>query len=236
MSLQIYIPGIRGASLEPLRQLGLSDLLDAQTTCMTIDVHRDGPDGGAGVCFHWESPVADAPGSPAPPGVHLEDQIWQPCKPNVAAGRQAAAFWLGRPKGDFVSPATLSRPRQLPSTAVRLADGNDWLVPIAVKLPHKITLDADGEPIRKVASRYEQFYQRAEKYFALLRGHRRGEERELAGAYHFAVEALAFNYRFNRDVADFLDLFTEENLLWTMGATFEVRELDAWQAQKKKLA
>jgi hypothetical protein len=133
-----------------------------------------------------------------------------------------------------VTPADLARNRQLPGLPVKLQDGQEWLIPIAKQLPHKIELDADGEPVRRILGRYAAFYAEAGKYYDLLRGYRSGEPLTIAGAFAFAVEALALNYRINRDVADFLELFTEENILWTIGATFELSELDAIAAQKKK--
>lgn len=231
-SYQIFIPDVRGASPQHLRDVGLGDVLDPDFGPTAIDAFgSDGPDGRSGVVFYWHD-AADPATNPQKPGMHLDSQIWTPCKPR--GNRQAGAFYFGRDKGELVKPADLARRRQLPSLPVTLDDGQRWLVPVATRLPHRHGLDDKGEPVRRVVSRYQAWYQKAEEFFNVFLNRKADELFHLEGGFLFAIECLQMNYRVNADVIDWLELFTDDNLIWTIAATFELDKLAAIEAQKKK--
>jgi hypothetical protein len=229
MSYQIFIPGGRGCDVAQLRAVGLETILDPEFGPSEFDV-TSGPQGQCGACFAWLDtlhPERD----PRRPGMHLDQQIWTPCKPRggLAAGR----FWLGRDKGRKIKPSDLARRTQQPGLPVKLDDGQEWLVPAAVRLPHRYALDAEGRESRQVVDRFREFYARAEHFYNVFLKIQVQPGVVVEGGWPFAIEALALNYRVNADLVDWLGLFSEEALLWTIGATFELDPLRAIELQKK---
>lgn len=219
-ALQVYLPGGRGCDPQQLVAVGLADLLDSEVGVSAVDVLQDGPDGGGGVCFFWGTTGY---------GVHLDSQSWIPAKPSgsLTAGR----FWLGWPTGQQPGPSDLERPKGLGGLPVKLDDGNEWTIPVARQVPHKFALDAAGSPVRVVKTRYAQFWQDALGYYEMFqRIGQGGGEITVAGGWSYAGQALAYNYRINADLIDALELISDECIVWLIGATLEISQIEA---QKK---
>jgi len=221
---QVYLPKRQGADPELLRAVGLGGILDQDATVNSCPIDRGGPDGGGGVLFFWGDTV---------PGVRLPSQEWTPAKEHgkLPAGR----YWLGKEKNSPPHPAELLRENHLGGAPVTLDDGNEWIVPIAQRLPHRVTLDAEGKPVRAPKRQYEEFYRRAVGFYQQIMAFDvdSGAEVRLEGAWPFAVEALSMNYRVDAAVIDWLELLDEVNIVRLIGATFELGVMMEIQSQKK---
>jgi hypothetical protein len=232
----IYIPKITGSSPNHLVDVGLGSLLDKQNLpgvpgvgLEGADVLGHGPDKGRGVVFRWFD--AKHPERAPELGMFPERQEWTPAKPTD--GLEAGRFWIGIEKDRPPTPEDLQRPEMYGGLPVKLA-GHDWIVPVARALPHEYGLDESGRPCRKVAREYQAFYDRAVKNFERYQEFLSGADAIIEGGFHFAVEALGMNYRVDQNIADVLRLFrSDEDLLWTVGATFELSQFMAIDAQKK---
>jgi hypothetical protein len=237
---QIYIPNVTGPLVDHLVAAGLGDILDPNNPPAGT-LAPQGPDGASGMVFYWSPP-------PRPPGYRPEQQVWTACKArkDLHAGR----VWLGRSGGQKsevgdqksdlrppisdLDPASIARRTQLPGIPVRLADGQEWLVPTALRLPKRWTLGDDGEGKPAVQDRYRAFYSRCETMFNWFRNYSPGEhDVTIPGGFSLAVEALSLNYRLNADLIDWLGLFTDAALVAVLGATFEWETLKEIEHQKK---
>ena len=222
-SYLIYIPGERNQTSEPLKRVGLGPALYRQFAPDALLVHKDGPDGGGGMLYAWR----DVTKVDAGPPLCLGDCQWTPAKAydDLEAGR----FWMGRDPRRPVSPAGLLKRKHFGGVPVRMDDGQSWQVPIARQLPHKF-----GVAGREVKAEFAAFYARAEHYYNEVLNVRQGLGLELEGVYPFACQALALNYRVNEDIVDWLGLLSDDNMLFAVGATFELVDIRTVEAQKKK--
>lgn len=228
-SFQVYLPGKRGATPDHLRAVGLERLLDDQMMPTAIEAFEFTPDGSSGVVFYWQD-LANPHNMPQHLGCH-PDQEWTPAKPK--GDLPAARFWLGKDRGGVITPAALARSRQLDGDLVDLDDGHKWLIPKATRAPKRYSLDEQGVPRLVVYPEYQQFYDLAAQNFAILAIARQGEDITLVDAWNFAERALAYNYRINSDVIDWLGLLGQVSMLYLIGATFEYAALLEIEAQKK---
>lgn len=221
---QVYLPGQRGADPELLRAVGLGDILDENQGVDASPIDSKGPDGGGGVIFFFGDTI---------PGYRAGSQIWQPAKPakDLAAGR----FWLGIEANQRPTPSDLQRHVHFGGALVKLDDGNEWMVPIAQRLPHRLSIDENGNPVRVPKRKYEEFYRRTVGYYQSIVsfGNQSEQSVTFADAWPHAVEALTMNYRVNADVIDFLELLDDVNVITVVCATFEMGVLMEIEAQKK---
>lgn len=240
MHYLIYLPGKRGANPRHLVDVGLGGLLGGGHGPEFAEISRGGPDDGGGLLVHW-SDVTRPELFPAPL-VQLDRQVWTPAKPDPRqpadseAGR-AGRFWMGRLRDFAVTPAALRRGDAIGGGPVTLCDGQEWQIPVARLLPHSFGLGPDGRPSRQVSPQYAEFYRQTEEYFrqivALRQDPQAVIEGRLANAWHFACEALAFNYRLNSDLVDWLGLLDDARIVWTIGATFELQAWAETEREKK---
>jgi hypothetical protein len=266
MSYQLYIPGQRLPPQEHFAAIGMADLLDPGCASAAIAAPQ-GPDGASGTVYFWEGARDEGRGARdgGPPGFHPEQQSWTACKARKEL--PAARVWFGRglaasrglspfaqsaeQKGTVapaqIIPASIARAKQLASTPVPLADGQAWLVPTALRLPKRWTIDELGQGVQVLQSRYQRYYDRCEQIYNWFLRYARGlspfaESAEqkgtvpthtIPGGFSLAVEALTLNYRLNADLIDWLGLFDDESLVRLCGATFEWEILREVAAQKK---
>lgn len=229
-SFQVYIPGKTGASPNHLRDVGLELLLDPHFGPTAIEAHHDTPDGCSGIVFYWQD-MATPTNMPQHMGCH-SDQEWSPAKPSK--GLPAGRFWLGKDAGGTVTPGALMRHNHMGGLSVKLDDGQEWMVPVARRLPKKYQMDeVTGEPRMQVALPYQEFYKQAEDLYTFLLQARIDEDFTIPGGWTFAERALAMNYRINSDVIDWLGLLGDESMLRLIGATHERNIMLEIDAQKK---
>lgn len=110
-------------------------------------------------------------------GYYPKDQEWM-----KIPGREV---WVAARKGNYPMPEELLRgeDERLPGHEVRLADGNDWVVPLAREyaegkerigwhraLPHVLSLDEEGHwVVGGVEKRFQQLWDVAERWMDTVR-------------------------------------------------------------------
>lgn len=224
----IYIPAITGADPQHLVRVGLGSLLDPGVSLEGADVLAHGPDGGRGMVFRWCD--SDHPERSPALGV-FKHQEWAPCKPTD--GMEAGRFWMGKEVHNPPKPDDLLRGTNYGGLPVKLA-GHLWMVPVARQLKHSWGLDEFGIPCRRINRRYQAFYDKAMANFETFKGFKDGNSITIVGGWPFAIEALSLNYRVDHNLVDWLELFdSDEDLMWTVGATFEFSHYLAIESQKK---
>lgn len=163
-------------------------------------------------------------------GYYPDKQTWLRIPDATFPGKLGAikgvhvGFWNdARP-----TPAELQVARPLNGRAVRLRDGQDWLVPIARAwsdqegnagwcnaLPGLVTLGDDGEfASGGVEPRYARLWEIATAWWQALLDHSPDAEGvirfDFRGAHDAAAEALAANYRVRRAEIVLLGLFDNQ--------------------------
>lgn len=212
--LLYYVPNRQTAQLADLAELGLAYAFE--TVCSPRGVANSAPDGGAGVILADSARVPDI-------GHYRDRQEWAKIPGNPAGA------WVGRYNDSPVEPKDLQRNEMLPGHEVRLADGSDWLVPVARAwgdfdgqigwseiLPQRTTLDDDGAwTTGAVVDRYAGIWETACQYwdhfFDTASREGSGETASIAfdfpGERDAALQILAANYRLDRAEVALLGLF-----------------------------
>ena len=220
--LLYYIPNAtRAIKVEGLAELGLAHAFEGRLT--PREVSR-GPDGDRGVV------VAD----PDRLSEHLlgywpERQTWRKLP--------GSTVWLGSTNAERVEPRDLVRENAVAGHWVTLADGQDWLVPVArgladeedslswySALPSAVTLDDEGNWTRGgVVAKYQQLWQIACDWWDAVQAAPVEEVEDNANQgtarvrvrFSFdnvcdaALVALGTNYRLARAEVAFLGLFDD---------------------------
>jgi len=211
MSLIYFIPKVQCAPpLVQLAAMGLSYAFDAQPGGRET---RKGPEDQVG-CWIGHDSLLVRVGS---------DDLQSRRIPGTEA-------WVGRfQKDPPPKPVDLARKEQLDGHLVRLADGNDWLCPIARgwteedgeqrwyhALPQRLELDDDGKWSQgAVVAKFAPLWALATRWEEALVG-AVGEDDETPVAFEFqdgieaAIECLAVNYRIGPAECALLGLLTAE--------------------------
>jgi hypothetical protein len=125
----------------------------------------------------------------------------------------AAGYWVGFRQG--LRPAELARPVQLPGALVRLADGQDWLIPYAnpcfpsCGLPYVQVRDVTGVWQREIKAEYAELSELALDWSGRLRRallERSALEFEEAELLRAFCRILAVNYALTLDEIEALRL------------------------------
>lgn len=217
MQFVYFIPGASAAPGEVLEGLGLAAILGRHVEAGPTD---RGPDGGRGcLIFAGEGPRARL-------AAEAGRMRWIPAR----GGGGAVAYWIGYDRGEPPTPADLQRERILPGRALRLGDGNEWIVPMARQydteveqfvpaVPMRLTVDDDGRDAAQVVAGYAELWDGAMaawnecvRAVAEAAGEERAELAELepmplAEAERICAAAIRTNYRAGRLEARALGLF-----------------------------
>lgn len=209
--LLIYVPGSCDRSRAGLKSLGLDGYDDDSLVLTATDAIDQAPDGGVGVLFYW---TPKARGKYSIPTVDTEKQIWRPC---VADGdKPHGRAWIGWSKDAQPTAADLQRETLRPGQWLTLADGGQWLIPIAQQLPRVLGLnDAGNDLVGVVADKYEPFWKAALSSLEMFTPTENDEfSGDFVSLFEFAALALSINYRMGRDLIGVggLGLVTSEHL------------------------
>lgn len=207
-----YAPGRSGLFSTPevyraaLDELGLAGVL-AGTTCESRRVEQEGPDGGAGVVFVPH--VATSPcGGERLCGVYKERQTWYP-GPKDDDG--VARYWIGHFNDAAPGPGDLDRGVAIASTAFRMADGEEWQIPIAQGLPQRRTLTPEGEDALVPRTEHVGFHAQAMAFLETVVPHSADltqmPDPALAELWALASSALGLLYRVGELECKVLGLF-----------------------------
>ena len=215
-SYLVYVPGEHADNESTLVAVGLGGIVDPFNPAKVAKVDA-GPDGSAGLIFHWID--QDKPNANPIPDTASND--WAKAKPCEAL--KAGRFWLGKPKWDTITPASLERRSAIGGMRVLLDDQQEWSIPVARQSPHDYRLDDSAQPVRKPQARFEKFYNDTARFYELFRRYwETGVDLSLDEAWSFANEALSINYRVNADIVDWLELLGDESMPMLICATFEM--------------
>ena len=235
--LLYYLPGLEGLTLDHTAEVGLAHAFEADCTCRRV--MASGPDGGAGVIAvdHRRQPE---------PGYFADKQTW------IKIPGNKTGAWVGRYTDRPVLPEDLARQEQLDGHLVRLADGQEWLVPVArgcgetrdgqpvlyQAVPTRIALDAEGNWIDgEVIDRFRPLWSIATEWwdrFMAIGKSAAEEAPEPEEKFDFvrradaAVEVLAINYRLARAEVALLGLFDGETARSVLDAIVDMPTIQEW--------
>lgn len=240
-SYLIYLPGLPheiGDRHQRLRDVGLGFLLEPDDNVRSVDFTetnlRDlGPDDGNGVLVSFSN--RDYPEAMPRKLLKASEHDWTPAKPDPDKGLAAKRFWLGKPKGQRVQPEHITRPKLYHSEAVKLADGQEWLMPIARQLPHAFRLDDEGRLARQVRPEMVDYFDASQRFYDMFVNLDADKTMDTVfeGGWSFASRGLGMNYLVNRDILDWLSLVDDTCFFWLIGASFEMGRMREIEAQKK---
>lgn len=206
---------ISGSTVKPrpeeIESLGLAfDHPPVMAECM-----GQGPDGKPGVT------VAD-PNRVPRIGVYLDEQHWEP----VPALEGEPKLYIGWSKKFPPTPQDLARESQVQGPRVKLADGNEWMVPSvwewsaddatkSLTLPRAVKRSAEGSWVYgDVVPAYKAIWTAAQEYWQkLLDTVSDGQSSyEWPPLFDFACELLRTNYSILPMDVSALTLFTSDNV------------------------
>ncbi|HEV3022169.1 MAG TPA: hypothetical protein VGX76_06865 [Pirellulales bacterium] len=215
----IYLPARTGANPKHLADVGLGDLLSPGDESPSFTDLSQGPDGGQGLVVHWGGAIYAS-----------ADFDWTK-SPRLDANSSTPAFWLG--KSGTLGLDDFARKRQLRGQRVTLADGNDWTIAVAQQLPCVLGLDAGGAWTGVCDPQYSAYYAACWGFWDALEvsSTSGGAVVSWSKGADFACQALAVNYRVNRDVVAWLGLLRDD-LLWEIAKA--AVEFDTWGAMLQK--
>jgi len=219
MHYQIFLPGVSVTSPKALIDFGLESLCNPNPRM-----------------FNGSIPMTDQPGvicswGNAPDNL---DPEWE----WVACGD----WWFGTNPADPPNPFDLKLGKVWPGVDVTLNGGFDWHVPFYRRVEHSFQVDSDGEIFRGPVAEFAPFVERCEEMmqeifssldlldYARGDGERPAESEELkhvtiTDGYLLAVDAVALNYRLNRQIATLLNLFGDLEVLRVLTNIIELPKI-----------
>ena len=237
-SYLLYFPGQTGADPRHFERAGLGELLRTDDLQPSFaDVVDRGPDGGAGVIAGWID--VRHPAANPRMGHFPEAQTWEPCKPDASRKLPAGRFWLGREAARPPGPEQLARDVQLAGFEHLLADGNLWLAPNILLLPHRYALGEDDQEIRVVKASHASIFERGLWCYRAIEAEvRENAPRPGKLLREYCAEMLALNYRVNREISYWLGLWDDDDETWWQFAlkTVDWLALQAIENDVKKKA
>jgi hypothetical protein len=205
----------------------LSDVTDDRS-CSAHELIGSGPGNLPGcILCAWN-------GSPPARGLRYlpEHQNWQP----VLDG---SLLWIGTDLIDPVKPEDIQRTSLVEGQKVRLADGNEWTVPMyrdpygATNLPQDMFYDQSGEFRVQVQPDYIERWETSSKLWNILIGVAE-DDMPLSWALDYCTDALSINYRFDRHLQSRILVINKANYEAVSKATLRWDlMLELVEAQKK---
>lgn len=232
-----YLPGVEMLTLEQARQRGFSYAMEGR------DIHARqvarGPEGqGQGVVF------ADPDRVPQGRiGFYPERQTWRRIPQSDG--------WIGLDKEQPPEPKDLARAKQLSGHWVELADGRQWLAPVArgqadvegdlqwyCALPREITVSDEGAWTRgEVLPRYAELWQRALAFWDVFRAELMEDDTQPAAGdddqlNDLSLFALSLNYTIGKAELRLLGLFDLAARSRVLAALVDWPTMEAWLKKK----
>jgi len=218
------------SNVEQIPDVELRTLL--HDSSLAVAQNNGGPDGKVGqLVAVMPSPNAVG-GVDANAGYWSDRQEWTAVKD--ADGKPL--YWIGREKVSPPTPADVQRERLIYGHAVKLADGNEWTIPVVgpenTRLPRTFRALPGKRLMMAVREQYQAIFAASEKWHALAR---HGGEYDWHEAYAYACGLLAVNYRIGWWEAATLGLIDTDNFWQIAAASFGMPDLakSLAAAQKK---
>jgi hypothetical protein len=242
----LFFPGANEPDDNLIGSVGLGSLMNSGLPTHWHRVLAGGPGGSDGMICTW---MRGNRSTDPDPGQHKNFE-WTPALEDRSRGLSANRFWFGIDPSNRPTPACLALPRRFPGHDVACADGNQWHIPAAVKLPHCHGMNESGEWERKIAARYKQFYDRSIAYGIAIYNEVDAVEAlkmvnpDIADNEHVATinlndadvhccQALAINYRITPEIVDFLGLLDDSVMIGIISSTMDLPEIREVLSQKK---
>ena len=222
----VFIPDKRGGNRLHLQQAGLTFLdRDGDPGISSTDLVSPGPGGKHGQIWGWIDEVAKKQVEPL--AYHPDRQTW--------IEGPDGKYWVGWSHANEPSPATLRRAELIDGPMIELADGREWQIISAMRLPSQARLK-DGRWQWGPQERFAAFVERSLWALdiaknALLPGERVVMPIE---AMDFAMEVLSWNYRITPEIVSRLGLFTPWTLFTTLATATNVAEIAKVEDELKK--
>lgn len=238
-----YFPGQKNATAATFAAAGLSYALDPPVPVRDCSVWANGPDGGGGAIG------IVSPGDPKR-GYYPDRQRWR----KIPGCDVWAGIWTDQP---LLSDG-LARRRLLPGEMVEMADGREWLVPVARRwvvdedgggwccaLPERSRLGDDGQWTRgDVIEQYASLWRIASDWDTALNGAatESGEDGVTLATFTFdklhesALTVLGYNYRIGAVEADLLGVLSDAHCQSVLMATIDFAARVAFNQKKREAA
>jgi hypothetical protein len=195
-----YQSGAKSMTMKDVRELGLGYAFEDGVTYNRV--LQGGPDGGRGVVF------CEAGGdSRYDPG----SQEW-----HRYPGRDD--LWIGWRRDARPGPAELARKNGVRGYPVRLADGREWMIPVAVlpglepALPRLQEWDGEEWTLGRVQDKYRRYWDTAMAIFEKVRvGLEDGETEISVDTQDLSAQAMTLNYRVGPAEISALGLWDENS-------------------------
>ncbi|QDT26797.1 hypothetical protein Enr10x_21070 [Gimesia panareensis] len=228
--ISYFLPHKNGSNQNHLVEAGLEMLLrPGDDSPKFADLPGPGPGDLPGQIVSWGSSecLAYLP----------EQQTWTPAPPDPKREQPAERYWIGRPKGQLPGPKDLARKADSTYDGIpmRLGDGNNWVMPNALRFPHYLGYDESGHYDRFPANECRSLYDRT--LWALDHAQqvmRNETEFDDQRTFEYVIEMLAINYRICPQLVSMLQLFNDANLFRAMCNTTDVDQLFSIQEDLKK--
>jgi hypothetical protein len=193
------------------------------------DIIGAGPGGNPGKLFGAGRWLHDGTGL----GYFPDRQTW--------IGPTPDGVWIGYANDAPPKPEELARETQLRGHQVRLADGQQWEIPVArafdegrwtSKLPQKLIYDiTTGQwTYAGVEARYTRLWEVANRWWDAFVVKSEAVEAQMSNhdAIECAVDAIGFNYCIGRVEASMLGLLTDSIIAEVLNAVVDIPTLEAW--------
>lgn len=159
-------------------------------------------------------------------GYFPEQQTWEKRK----------GYWLGRWNDQALTPESVLRHEHHGGVPVKMADGREWLVPIAHQLPHGHFFDGRWE--RRVKEPFREYWERTLAYYEAWReafapGGDKQVSFEWSELADYACLALGFNYYLTPDLVSNGKLLDDAAIEAVQAAAMQQHLIAAVAAQKK---
>lgn len=149
-------------------------------------------------------------------------------------------WYLGIHKEEGISPADLELNEMLEGNPVEMGDGNEWVIPIAWKLPEKHRL-VENEWVRKVSRKYEWYQEEAfdicEQIFSQIENVNDANLTVAVSVSHssdLVSRALCLNYRLTPEVISAIGLINRESFRKALVSICDLNHILATEDEKKK--
>lgn len=227
--LMYFVPQLDHATHQTLRQRGIE--VAGQGPLQQIAVKGGPQDVGNGILVCFDS----KPGRPL--RYEPNAQTWKPIK-----GEDDIAYWIGWYTDAKPGPMQLARQHGLGGRSVRLADGQEWIVPVVYlvncecQLPRRYGIGDGGQTEALVAQEYRGLLEKADQIMDAISQWRDSNKTDLVVDVAMLADALicglGFNYRLGRAEVLALELLDDKAI--ARGA-FAMVEFDkAFEAVQKK--
>jgi hypothetical protein len=197
--IMYFVPGPSTIDEEKCKKLGLGYVMNGGPSFAGIQGDPTGSGKGPGVVFTFTEAFLQDAGK----------CVWEKLPD--------ADIWAGYNPADPPKPADFAREKQIDGYPVELADGNQWLIPVAraidgaSPMPKRLVWKPEGWQTGDVLPAYKDLFGHACRVWDCLIG---ASETDIAipdGA-DVAAMALAINYRLGRTEISLLGLFDTKSM------------------------